>query len=34
MLPISIIGVTLVYFDQHVRKDSFDIEMLLSSKLD
>lgn len=27
MLPVSLIGVTLVYFDRRIRKEAFDIEM-------
>jgi hypothetical protein len=27
--PVSIIGLTLVYFDQRVRKEAFDLVMLL-----
>ena len=32
--PIMAIGFTLLYFDQRVRKEGFDIEMMMSRKLD
>ena len=32
--PILAIGFTLLYFDQRVRKEGFDIEMMMSRKLD
>ena len=31
-LPVSVIGVTLVYFDRRVRKEGFDIEMRVTSE--
>ena len=34
MLPISMIGATLVYFDRRIRKEGFDIEMMVARKLD
>ena len=33
-VPIMAIGFTLLYFDQRVRKEGFDIEMMMSRKLD
>ena len=27
MLPVAVVGMTLVYFDQRIRKEAFDIEM-------
>ena len=30
MLPFSIIGATLVYFDRRIRKEGFDIEMMVT----
>ena len=32
MLPVGVIGVTLVYFDQRIRKEGFDIEMRVTSE--
>lgn len=32
ILPIGVIGVTLVYFDRRIRKEGFDIEMRLTNK--
>ena len=32
MLPIGIIGATLVYFDRRIRKEGFDIEMRVTSE--
>ena len=34
MLPVGVIGVTLVYFDRRIRKEGFDIEMMVARKLD
>ncbi len=31
-LPVSVIGVTLVYFDRRIRKEGFDIEMRVTSE--
>ena len=33
-LPMGIIGATLVYFDRRIRKEGFDIEMMVARKLD
>ena len=32
MLPVGIIGATLVYFDQRIRKEGFDIEIRVTSE--
>ena len=32
MLPIGIIGATLIYFDRRIRKEGFDIEMRVTSE--
>ena len=32
ILPVGIIGVTLVYFDQRIRKEAFDIEMRVTNE--
>ena len=32
MLPVGIIGATLVYFDQRIRKEGFDIEMRVTGE--
>ncbi|MDE0297831.1 MAG: hypothetical protein OXN17_04310 [Candidatus Poribacteria bacterium] len=32
MLPVSFIGVTLVYFDRRIRKEGFDIEMRVTGE--
>ena len=32
MLPVGIIGATMVYFDQRIRKEGFDIEMRATSE--
>ena len=32
MLPVGIIGATLVYFDRRIRKEGFDIEMRVTSE--
>ena len=29
--PVALIGLTLVYFDQRVRKEALDLELLLES---
>ncbi len=34
MLPVSCIGVTLVYFDRRIRKEGFDIEIIAARELD
>ena len=31
-LPILPIGVTLLYFDQRIRKEGFDIEMMVAKE--
>ncbi len=32
MLPVGVIGATLVYFDQRIRREGFDIEMRVTSE--
>lgn len=34
MLPVSIIGATLVYFDSRIRKEGFDIEVMATRRSD
>lgn len=32
ILPVGVIGITLVYFDRRIRKEGFDIEMRVTSE--
>ena len=34
IMPIMAVGFTLLYVDQRIRKEGFDIEMMMSDKLD
>ena len=34
VLPVGVIGITLVYFDRRIRKEGFDIEIIAARELD